>query len=146
MNGGDLRLCDAGERDLPLLAELNRQLIEDQRSANPMSLAELEARMRSWLGAEYRAVLFERDGRPVAYALFRPAEDGGVHLRQLFVARGCRRRGVGRRAFAAFRERFVPDGAAVHLEVLVQNRAGLAFWRALGFEDHALALRLPPAR
>ena len=134
---------EATLEDLSLLAELNLQLIQDQRSANPMSVAELEERMRGWLAAEYRALLFEIDSEPVAYALFRPAE-GGIHLRQFFVARGVRRRGIGRRAFEAFRERCVPPDAALTLEVLVHNRTGIAFWRALGFGDHALSLRLPP--
>jgi ribosomal protein S18 acetylase RimI-like enzyme len=138
-----VRLRDATAADLPLLARLNRELIEDQRSSNPMSVAELEERMRGWLAGEYRAVIFELDG-VVAYALFRPAE-GGIHLRQFFVLRPFRRRGIGRRAIEAFRRRYVPPGAALTLEVLVHNETGIAFWRALGFEDHALSLRLPPA-
>jgi ribosomal protein S18 acetylase RimI-like enzyme len=138
-----VHLREATAEDLPLLAELNHQLVRDQGSSNPMSVAELEGRMRSWLAAEYRAALFEIESRPVAYAVFRPAE-GGIHLRQFFVARGLRRRGIGRRAIEAFRERFVPPGAAVTLEVLVHNAVGIAFWRALGFEEHALSLRLPP--
>jgi ribosomal protein S18 acetylase RimI-like enzyme len=140
-----VHLREATPEDLPLLAELNRQLIQDQRSPNPMSITELEERMRGWLLAEYRAVVFEIASQPVAYALFRPAEGGGVHLRQFFVARSVRRQGVGRRAFEAFRARFVPADAALYLEVLVQNLPGLAFWRALGFQEHALSLRLPPS-
>jgi ribosomal protein S18 acetylase RimI-like enzyme len=139
-----VHLREATFEDLPLLAELNRQLIQDQRSSNPMSLAELQERMRGWLAGEYRAVLFEIDSKPVAYAVFRPAE-GGIHLRQFFVARGLRRQGIGRRAIEAFRKRHVPSSAALTLEVLVHNSAGIAFWRALGFQDHALSLRLPPS-
>jgi ribosomal protein S18 acetylase RimI-like enzyme len=138
-----VRIREATAADLPLLARLNRELIEDQRSSNPMTLAELEERMRGWLGGEYRAVFFELD-EVVAYALFRPAE-GGIHLRQFFVLRSFRRRGIGRGAIEAFRRRYVPAGAAVTLEVLVHNETGIAFWRALGFEEHALSLRLPPA-
>ena len=138
-----MRLREATALDLPLLAELNRQLIEDQRSSNPMSVVELAERMRGWLAGEYRALVFEIDGKPVAYAVFRPAE-GGVQLRQFFVVRDRRRQGIGRRAFEAFRRRHVAPGAALTLEVLVHNAPGIAFWRALGFEDHALSLRLPP--
>jgi ribosomal protein S18 acetylase RimI-like enzyme len=140
-----LQLREATAGDLPLLAELNRQLIRDQGSSNPMSVVELEQRMRGWLAAEYRAVIFEIGSEPVAYVLFRPAE-GGVHLRQLLVARGSRRQGIGRRAVEAFRQRFVAPGAALTLDVLVHNGPGLAFWRALGFQEHALTFRLPPAR
>ena len=140
-----MHLREATTEDLPLLAELNRQLIQDQQSPNPMSVAELEARMRGWLVAEYRAALFEIDSQPVAYGLFRP-DDGDIRLRQFFVARAFRRQGIGRRAIEAFRQRFVPPGAALTLEVLVHNSAGLAFWRALGFQEHALSFRLAPSR
>ena len=140
-----MHLREATTEDLPLLAELNRQLIQDQQSPNPMSVAELEERMRGWLVAEYRAALFEIDSQPVAYGLFRP-DDGDIRLRQFFVARAFRRQGIGRRAIEAFRQRFVPPGAALTLEVLVHNSAGLAFWRALGFQEHALSFRLAPSR
>ena len=140
-----MHLREATAADLPLLAELNWQLIRDQQSSNPMSVAELEERMRGWLASEYRAVVFEVGDQPVAYALFRPAE-GGLHLRQFFVARAFRRQGIGRRAIEAFRQRFVPPGAALTLEVLAHNSPGLAFWRALGFQEHALSFRLPPSR
>ena len=140
-----MHLREATTEDLPLLAELNRQLIQDQQFPNPMSVAELEERMRGWLVAEYRAALFEIDSQPVAYGLFRP-DDGDIRLRQFFVARAFRRQGIGRRAIEAFRQRFVPPGAALTLEVLVHNSAGLAFWRALGFQEHALSFRLAPSR
>jgi ribosomal protein S18 acetylase RimI-like enzyme len=139
-----MHLREATAEDLPLLAELNFQLIQDQGSSNPMSVSELQERMRKWLAGEYRAVIFEVESEPVAYGVFRSAE-GDIHLRQFFVARGFRRQGVGRRAIGAFRKRFVPPGAALMLEVLVHNHIGLAFWRALGLQDHALSLRLPPA-
>ena len=43
----------AGKADVPLLAELNRQLIEDEAHANPMTVAELEDRdvTASWVTA-----------------------------------------------------------------------------------------------
>ena len=40
----------ATEADLPLLAEMNRRLIEDEGSENPMTVAELQQRMRAWCG------------------------------------------------------------------------------------------------
>lgn len=80
--------------DVSLLAELNHQLIEDEGSANSMSVAELASRMLRWLEADYRAVLFEVSAEPVAYLLYRPSEDG-IYVRQLFVCRGHRRRGYG---------------------------------------------------
>lgn len=135
-----MHLRNVSERDLPLLAELNHQLIQDEQSTNRMSIPELEARMRDWLASEYRAVIFEVASEPVAYALYRSSEDG-IYLRQFFVVRSQRRKGLGRQAIALFRRQVVPAGATLSLEVLVQNQAGLVFWRALGFHEHALAFR-----
>ena len=97
--------------------------------------------MRRWLASEYRAVIFELASEPVAYALYRPSDNGGVHLRQFFVVRSHRRKGLGRRAIALFRRQVVPMGGTLTLEVLVQNQVGLAFWRALGFREHAISFR-----
>lgn len=128
-----------GTSDLPLLARLNRELIRDERHSNPMSVLELERRMRDWLGGDYRAVLFEIEGDPVAYALYRP-EEGGITLRQFFVLPEQRRKGIGRQAFRLLREKIWPEWIRVTVEVLVHNRAATEFWRALGFESYALTL------
>jgi ribosomal protein S18 acetylase RimI-like enzyme len=137
-----MRVRDATESDLPLLARWNCELIQDERADNPMTQGQLELRLRGWLGADYAAVIFEDGGAPVAYALFRP-DEGGVHLRQFFVSRAHRRRGLGREAFRLFRERCVPPGAVLSLEVLVHNEPALAFWRAVGMREHAVRFRLP---
>jgi len=39
----------AGSDDVRLLAQMNKRLIEDEGSRNPMSTPELEQRMRGWL-------------------------------------------------------------------------------------------------
>jgi GNAT superfamily N-acetyltransferase len=137
----DYRSADSA--DLPRLAAMNRALIEDEGAANRMSLGELEARMRGWLAGEYRAVIFEIDGAPVGYALFRP-DESGVHLRQLFVDRAHRRQGLGREALRRLQAELWPAGARISVEVLVGNARGLAFWRAVGFADHAITLTSTP--
>lgn len=138
-----MKLRYASEEDVRLLAELNHQLIEDERASNPMSVAELSTRMRTWLHGEYRAVIFERASAPVAYALFRRSDEG-LYLRQFFVSRAHRRQGVGRRAVELLREQVIPPGQTLSLEVLVHNEDGIAFWRALGFQQHALSFRAGP--
>lgn len=137
-----MKLRHASKGDLPLLAELNRQLIQDEQAQNPMSLTELKERMSQWLASEYRAVIFEVASDPIAYALYRPSEEG-VYLRQFLVIRKHRRQGLGRQAIELFREQVVPTGTALTLEVLVHNEEGLAFWRALGFRKHAVSFRAP---
>lgn len=41
--------------DVPVLAKLNKQLIDDEKSNNPMSISELENRMSEFLQTEYNA-------------------------------------------------------------------------------------------
>ena len=130
----------AGTADLPVLAELNRQLIEEEGHSNPMSLAELEDRMRAWIPRAYTAVLFTEDDRVVGYALYR-TDNEGIFLRQFFICRDERGKGLGREAMDRLCRRVWPAGALVTLEALAANRAALAFWRALGFEDYAVTLR-----
>jgi ribosomal protein S18 acetylase RimI-like enzyme len=125
--------------EAPLLARLNKQLIEDEGHANPMTVPELEARMRGWLAGEYRAILFYQGGAVVAYALYRP-EGAGIYLRHLFVAREQRRQGIGRRAMELLLARIWPPGTRITVEALAHNAPALAFYRALGFCDYAIAL------
>ncbi len=76
----------AAEADVGLLAEFNRQLIEDEGHRNRMTLPELEERMRTWLRNEYEAAIFEEHGVLMAYALYRQDSDS-IYLRQFFVGR-----------------------------------------------------------
>ena len=130
----------AGKDDLRLLADLNRQLIEDEGHSNPMSVAELENRLRAWLVRTYTAVLFMNDGSVVGYALYR-TDNMGIFLRQFFICRDARRKGFGREAMDLLFRRVWPAGALVTLEALSANRAAIDFWRALGFEDYAVTMR-----
>ena len=131
--------------DSPLLAALNLELITDEGHHNPMSVAELEVRMRGWLSTEYRAVLFRHEQRVVAYALFRNDEWSRVYVRQFFVVRDARRRGIGRTAIELFKREVVPAATPVVLEVLTKNAAGRAFWAATGFREYCLALKWEPS-
>jgi len=132
--------------DAPRLALWNRQLIEDEGHDNAMSVDQLEARMRAWLAAEYRALFFEEPAAtgPAAYALLRETQEW-IHLRQFFVARDRRRRGIGARAVALLRETvFAPDKPVI-VEAMTWNHAALSFWRAVGFADRYVGLESRPA-
>lgn len=132
--------------DTPLLAQLNKQLIEDEGHSNPMTVPELEVRMRGWLAGEYQAILFAEGGVVVAYALYRP-EGAGFYLRHLFVVRERRRQGIGRRAMELLLTRIWPPGARITVEALAHNQRALGFYRALGFGDYAITLaRRTPRR
>ncbi len=126
------------------LAELNHQLIRDEGHRNPMTVPELEQRMKNWLASEYTAVIFEDDRAVVAYALYceQPEE---IYLRQLFVVRDRRRQGIGHGAVEILRSQIWPKNKRLTVGVLVRNAAAVAFWRAMGYRDYSLTLELLPA-
>lgn len=125
--------------DAPALALMNHRLIRDEGHRNPMSVAQLEERMRGWLGGEYQAVLFEDSHGPVGYVLFKQ-ELEWVYLRQFFVAPERRRQGIGRAALQWLLAEGWKGAGRVRLDVLVGNAAGLAFWRSVGFADYCLTM------
>ena len=130
--------------DAALLAELNHLLLHDEGHRNrAMSIPELEQRMRGWLASEYTAVIFEEDGEVVAYALYREQPEE-IYLRQLFVARNRRRKGIGRQAVEILRTKIWPANKRLTVDVLVQNTAAIAFWRAVDYRDYCLALEILP--
>jgi|SRR5580658_4825606 GNAT superfamily N-acetyltransferase len=131
----------AQKRDCRLLAEMNFQLIEDERHRNTMDVGDLERRMRSWLQEGYEAVIFEHDREPASYALYR-AEAAEVHLRHFFVARHLRRRGIGREAFGLLRDHIWPRVPRLTVSVLTHNDAAMKFWRAMGYKDYCLAMEI----
>jgi GNAT superfamily N-acetyltransferase len=134
----------ASEGDAPFLADINRQLIEDEWGGGGMSLERLEARMLRWIrDDEYRAVLFREDDATVAYALV-SLDDDSAFIRHFFVLKEHRGRGVGRRAIDTLFEQVVPAGFRTTLDVLASNQGGHRFWRSQGFSDYAIRMeRLP---
>lgn len=131
--------------DCRLLAEMNHQLLQDERHRNRfMTLPQLEERMRGFLSGEYRAVIFEEGGDIVAYALYREQPDE-IYLRQLFVRRDRRRRGHGRRAIEILRSDVWPQNKRLTVDVLLHNTDAIAFWRAVGYKDYLLGLEIPAA-
>ncbi len=126
-----------------LLAELNHQLVGDEGHRNKMTVPELKQRMKDWLASEYAAVIFEKEGEIVAYALYRE-QAAGIYLRHFFVVRTRRRQGIGREAFAILRSQIWPKEKRLTVDVLVQNTAAIAFWRSVGYQDYSLTLEILP--
>ncbi len=130
--------------DCALLGALNHQLIQDEGHRNPMTELQLAKRMQIWLGrGGYTAILFEEGAQLVAYALYREAPDE-IYLRHLFVVRQRRRQGIGRRAMQVLREQIWPRGKRLTVEVLWHNAAGIAFWKAVGYQEYSLCLEIMP--
>jgi GNAT superfamily N-acetyltransferase len=134
----------ASEADAAFLADINRQLIEDEWGGGGMSLERLEARMRRWIADdEYRAVLFQENGATVAYALVSLDEDSAF-IRHFFVLKEHRGGGVGRRAIDTLFARIIPPAFRVTLDVLASNAGGHQFWRSVGFTDYAIRMEHLP--
>ena len=53
-------------RDADILAELNKELIEDEQHPNPMNIAQLTERMREWLATNYICYMAKEKGSIVA--------------------------------------------------------------------------------
>lgn len=50
----ELLIRKAAATDLPQLALMNKELIEDEGGSNPMSIEQLQNRMSNWLAGEWK--------------------------------------------------------------------------------------------
>jgi ribosomal protein S18 acetylase RimI-like enzyme len=129
----------ATSSDVPGLALMNSHPIRDEGHQNPMTLAELERRMETFLAGEHTAVIFEEEGNPLGYALFK-REESWAYLRQFFVSPERRRRGIGRQALAWLQANAWRGVPSVRLDVLVNNASGIAFWKSAGFTEYCITM------
>lgn len=129
--------------DTEVLGRMNHELIQDEGHRNPMTVPQLLERMRGWLSGEYTAVLFENETGVVAYALYRE-EAELIYLRQLFVARGERRKGHGLEAIRILRGKVWPAGKRLTVDVLTANAPAISFWKKAGFREYCLTLESLP--
>ena len=124
---------------------MNRQLVEDEKHRNRFkSEAWFEERMRGFLTGRYKAILFEIEGKVVAYALYTDHADHNdtIYLRQIFVDRAHRRQGIGRKAIKILREEIWPRNKRVTVGVLFGNQDARAFYKAVGFKEYSLELEI----
>ena len=139
---GALRIDKATSTEVDLLAQLNRQLDEDEPHPYPLPLSALAERMQRWIDSgEYEVLLFRRGERVIGYAAWR-VEDRGAYLRHFFICRDQRRQGWGRVAMQLLRRDVFPPERPVQIEAAIGNKAGIAFWHAIGFEDFGLSMEL----
>lgn len=76
-------------QDCYQLAEMNQKLIVDEKSNNPMTIAELQNRMRDFLKGEYSAYFFMEEDIVIGYALVRHSSTP-LYLRQFYIDREYR--------------------------------------------------------
>ena len=138
----------ATETDLPTLARMNKCLIEDEGSRNPMSIAELQNRMGGWLRGEWRVELFTEGDTAVGYAVYQfrrdmyEPDEVVVYLRQLYIERDKRSRGLGSRAVKLLAQTRFPAGCRIEVDVLASNPRGARFWAQVGFQPYCTTLWL----
>jgi len=143
----ELTLRKAQETDLPLLARMNKHLIEDEGSPNPMDLAQLEERMRGWLLSDWHIDLLCRGAEVVGYAVYRFRPDEyfpdreEVYLRQYFIRREFRRNGFGQTGIRLLMERRFKPGQTVIIDVLDGNMPGKSFWAKVGFKPYSITMK-----
>jgi GNAT superfamily N-acetyltransferase len=146
-----LFIRDAIENDLAELALLNKQLIEDEGSCNPMNLAQLEERMRGWLKGDWKIKLFYEETVPqyiLGYTLYQIRQDEydpmqqSVYLRQMFVRREKRSQGLGRQVLKQLVKQYMPPEARIEIDVLSSNPSGERFWHSMGFKPYFIQMRL----
>ena len=124
--------------DVPMLARLNKQLIDDEKSNNSMSLSELENRMTEFLNTEYNAYYFIVDQQIVGYALIKMSIEP-IYLRQFLINRKYREQHYGKQAFQMLMQHL--GLKRIDLEVLPWNEIGYSFWKSCGFKEMSIAMR-----
>ncbi len=133
----EIRKCTL--EDVSRLAVLNKQLIEDEQSNNPMTVQELEERMSGFLNSEYDAYLFLVEEEVVGYALVKRTCKP-LYLRQFLITREYRQRHYGTEAFHALLKYLDVD--RMDIEVLPWNERGMRFWESCGFKEISRYMRL----
>lgn len=143
MNHRDtLRIDKAKSTDVDLLTRLNRQLDEDEPHPYPLPLSALTERMARWINTgDYEVLLFRAGDQLIGYAAWR-ADEFGTDLRHLFICRDRRRQGWGRAAMQRLCRDVFPKDRPVNIDAVVGNESGIAFWRAIGFQDFSIGMEL----
>ncbi len=133
--------------DIPVLADMNRQLTEDENHRNRFK-PELwfKKRMEQFLKGDYKALLFEKEGRVVSYVLYlnHPDHEDTIYLRQIFVKREIRRRGIGREVMTILMNDIWPKEKRLTVGVLSHNEIARKFFEAVGYKEYSLELEIKP--
>jgi GNAT superfamily N-acetyltransferase len=135
-----LRVREAEEADVPLVAGLIRELAEYERMAHEVTMTEERLRASLFGARRHAEVLIaeDGDGAPIGFALFfhtfstwlgRP----GIYLEDLFVRPDHRGGGAGRALLARLAAIAVERGCGrLEWAVLDWNEPAIGFYRRLG--------------
>jgi len=145
-NDPDLTWRRCTPADAEHLAEMNEQLSRDEGAQPVGPRAAYVERMRTWLEeGRYEAAIAEGGNETIGYVVWRHDPDyDDVFVRQFFVIRAVRGRGLGTRLFEAAVQEFW-KGRSLRLDVYDSNPAGRAFWERLGFAPYSRLMRRQPS-
>ncbi|MFD2699581.1 GNAT family N-acetyltransferase [Paenibacillus shunpengii] len=144
-----LTVISAQLNDVHILSQMNKELIEDEKSDNPMTLEELNDRMTDFLNNDWKAVLLVLGEQAVGYALYQEREDINnrknktFYIRQYFIRRQYRRRGLGKQGIDKLRAELFQNSTLI-IDVLESNPMGRRFWEEIGFNSYYTNMRLNP--
>ncbi len=135
----ELEFRFATESDVPWLAKMNQQLIQDEGHRNEMSLPKLKQRMSNFLQKEYEAVIASLAQADIGYALYRQDPEW-LYLRQVFIINSMRHKGFGRIFIEWLKNNSWKKCKRIRTDVLVDNIAGIDFWKAVGFKEYCITM------
>ncbi len=113
-----------------------------RRAAAEPGVTDRPDALRRRLGRDRNLFVLAWDRERLVASLIGGWDGWRGHLYRLAVDPGCRRRGIARRLVRDVEARLRNLGA-VRIDGIVakRNRAGSAFWRALGYRHHAEVAR-----
>jgi RimJ/RimL family protein N-acetyltransferase len=133
-----IEIIDCTDKDVELLAKMNKQLIEDEKADNLMDISQLESRMKDFLNNGYKAFFFINDKKTIGYALCDMTK-APVYLRQFFIKREERRKHYGKDSFKKLLEKL--EVKEIEIDVLKGNEAGIKFWGKIGFKEQSIRMK-----
>jgi RimJ/RimL family protein N-acetyltransferase len=141
-----ITLRSATLMDIPLLVQMNQELIEDEGGSNPMNREQLESRMKRWL-TSWQIELFLSGEVVIGYSVYRLQHNDTdnkdiIYIRHYFISREYRRQGLGHKSFKLLKEKRFSKEAKIYLEVLWHNQRGRDFWTSLGFSPYSITMKL----
>jgi len=133
-----IELKECTLEDAALLAEMNKKLIEDEKSNNKMDIFQLKNRMIDFLNNGYRAFFFTVGNEIVGYALCDMTKEP-KYLRQFFIKKEERRKHYGKKAFEILLEK--TGIKEIEIDVLKWNETGIKFWEGIGFVEQSKRMK-----
>ena len=126
------------DKDLTLLAQLNKELFEDEKNDNVLSENILAEKLKNAMDKDSAAYIFTDKGSIVGYALVR-TQLTPYYLSHFYICREHRRKRLGTVAFDLLLAELGTD--SIDLDVFCWNHRGQEFWKSLGFTERAIIMR-----